>query len=439
MNNLTIKPGGKLTGRISIPGDKSISHRALMLCAIAQGSSEIHHFLAGEDNLATLQALRALGADITQKTSTHLEIQGVGKHGLKGSSHALDLGNAGTGFRLLAGLLAGQAFSSTLVGDASLSKRPMDRIMTPLQKMGAKMTAHEDRFAPLHIHGTSQLNAIDYTLPIPSAQVKSCLLLAGLYAHDKTAITEPITTRDHTERLLQYLDYPCDITLSDESKKIYLTSDGELQGKKITIPGDFSSAAFFIVGALIAPQSELIIENVGLNPTRTGLLTLLKMMGGDIEILDQSMLDNEPIGTLRIRASELHGITVPPALIPSCIDELPIFFIACACARGETYVSEIAELRVKESDRLITMSTALATLGIAHEITADSIHIQGGQLTGGLIDSHHDHRIAMALSIAGLRSRTPIYLKNCDKVGTSFPNFASLAHGIGLKIHAVYS
>lgn len=438
MKNLTIKPGGSLTGRLTIPGDKSVSHRALILSAIAHGTTKITNFLPGEDNFATLEALRELGVNITQKDTTEIEVIGAGKQGLKAPSHTLDLGNAGTGFRLLAGLLAGQPFSSTLIGDASLSQRPMDRIIQPLEMMGTRISAFNARFAPLHIHGAPTLKGIHYPLPVASAQVKSCLLLAGLYAQGTTCLEEHLPTRDHTERLLKHLDHPCDITPTSTHREIRITGGAELQAKSIHVPGDFSSAAFFIVGALIAPGSDLVIEHVGLNPTRIGLITLLQQMGGNIEIVDETLRGHEPIGTLRIRASDLQGITVPPELVPICMDEFPIFFIAGACAQGETILRNAAELRIKETDRLAAMSAGLTTLGITHDIAEDGIRIQGGTFQGGLIDGQHDHRVAMAFSIAALRANSPIYLKNCDKVSTSFPTFTALANAAGLKVHSVY-
>lgn len=426
---LALESGGALRGRISIPGDKSISHRALMLTAIANGTSHIRHFLFGEDNLATLAALQALGATIKIKNETELEVMGAGKHGLHAASHPLDMGNAGTGMRLLTGLLAGQRFSSTLVGDASLQQRPMDRIIQPLAHMGANITARKQRFAPLQIQAAN-LTSINYTLPIASAQIKSCLLLAGLYAEGTTRIHEPLPARDHTERLLQYLNYPCTVIHHTNGNSIELIGQAELSANTTTIPGDFSSAAFFIVGALIAPHSDLIIENVGLNPTRTGLLTLLKSMGASIEIMEQQNINNEPLGTLRVRTSELHGITVPPELVPLAIDEFPIFFIAAACAQGDTLLQHAAELRVKESDRLAVMAEGLTTLGIENQLFNDGIQIRGGTLMGGMIDAHHDHRIAMAFAIASLRSNKPIHLKHYEKIATSFPNFMTLFNQI---------
>ncbi len=438
MVDFIVNAGGTLKGCITVPGDKSISHRALMLAALAQGTSTLSHFLAATDTLATLHALRTLGVNITQTQATQLTIQGVGKSGLSAPKQALDLGNAGTGMRLLAGVLAGQVFESTLIGDASLQQRPMDRILTPLAQMGAHITARSQRFAPLHITPVSALHAMRYTLPLASAQVKSCLLLAGLLAQGTTQITETTPTRDHTEKLLGYLDYPCTLHTTPNGQMISVEGQATLHAKPITIPGDFSSAAFFIVGALIAPHADLIIENVGLNPTRTGLLTLLRSMGARIDIIEETETCSEKSGTLRIHSSELKGITVPHELVALAIDEFPIFFIASACAQGETRLTGAAELRVKESDRLNTMSAGLTTLGVKHETYPDGMVIEGcSAFQGGLVDSQQDHRIAMAFSIAALRAKAPIKIKHCDPVATSFPRFVQVAHRAGLDIAKV--
>lgn len=425
-----LQPGGALTGRLRVPGDKSVSHRAVILGSLATGKTKVTGFLNGEDCLCTIKAFRTMGVDILQHDDTTLSIQGAGLHGLKAPAGEIDLGNSGTSMRLMAGVMAGQRFATVLTGDDSLRTRPMKRVTVPLAQMGAHIDTTERGTAPLHIHGGQVLRGIDYTMPVASAQVKSSLLLAGLYAQGETAVTEPAPSRDHTERMLSGFGY----TVTHRGARVSLSGGGRLQGQPVAVPSDISSAAFFMVGAAITPGSDLLIEAVGLNPTRTGVLEILRLMGADIEIVDTRETGGEPLGDLRIRGGTLRGIRIPEALVPLAIDEFPALFIAAACAEGETVLSGAEELRVKESDRIAVMAEGLRVLDIEAEPTADGIRIQGGQLSKGRIQSHGDHRIAMSFAIAALRAQGPIQVDNCDNVNTSFPGFAGLAASVGLAI-----
>jgi 3-phosphoshikimate 1-carboxyvinyltransferase len=427
-------PGGQLAGRLGVPGDKSISHRAIMLGAIADGETEIAGFLEGADSLATLAAFRAMGVSIDGPDRGRVVIQGVGLDGLRQPSQPLDMGNSGTAMRLMTGLLAGQAFSSTLIGDASLSRRPMRRVTDPLTTMGAHIGTTESGTAPLEITPVRELRGIDYALPVPSAQVKSSLLLAGLYASGETCIREPAPTRDHTERMLAAFGRPARI----DRRRICLPADGRLTATPITIPGDISSAAFFLVGASIAPGSDLTLTSVGINPTRIGIITLLRAMGADIVIEDERLLGGEPVADLHVRSAPLHGIRIPEDQVPLAIDEFPALFIAAACADGETVLTGAAELRVKESDRIAVMADGLMALGIDAEPTPDGMRIRGGAPHGGSVDSAGDHRIAMAFAMAALRASGPIEVRDCSNVDTSFPGFAALAASAGLDIVVRY-
>lgn len=428
-----VAPGGCLRGHIRVPGDKSISHRAVMLGAVAEGSTEITGFLEGADSLATLQAFRRLGVDIQGPQAGRVLIQGRGLKGLQPPPCPLDLGNSGTSMRLLCGLLAGQGFPVTLIGDASLSARPMRRVIDPLGRMGASITASERGTAPLHIHPVTGLSGIDYVMPVASAQVKSSLLLAGLYAAGETCVTEPAPTRDHTERMLRGFGY--EVQCSD--KRVCVRGGGRLQGGSIDVPADISSAAFFLVGASLAPGSEVMLEHVGVNPTRTGVIDILRLMGGDIELLNQRNAGGEPVVDIRVRSAPLHGIEIPEHLVPLAIDEFPALFIAAACAEGETRLTGAEELRVKESDRIQVMAEGLWELGITAEPRSDGILIQGGRLGSGAIDSHGDHRVAMAFAMAALVSEGEIRIRDCVNVGTSFPGFVAQAGGLGLQIQEV--
>ena len=425
------EPGGALRGRIRVPGDKSISHRAIMLGALADGATAIDGFLEGEDCLATLRAFRAMGVRIDGPDRGRVTVQGVGLRGLRAPDGPLDMGNSGTSMRLMAGILAGQAFDTVLTGDASLTRRPMRRVTEPLARMGAWIDGTERGTAPLRIRGGQRLTGIDYPLPVASAQVKSCLLLAGLYAEGVTRITEPAPTRDHTERMLEGFGYPL---AREGSRTVAVTGRGRLTGTEIDVPADISSAAFFLVGASIAPGSDLVLEHVGVNPTRTGAIDILRLMGADIEWLNPRLAGGEPVADLRVRHAPLHGIRIPAELVPLAIDEFPALFVAAACAEGETVLTGAEELRVKESDRIQVMADGLAALGIAAAPTPDGIVIRGGALSGGTVDSHGDHRIAMSFAVAALRARGSIRIGDCANVNTSFPGFAALAREAGLAV-----
>ena len=421
-----------LRGSVRVPGDKSVSHRALMLAAIAEGDSRIRGFLEGGDTLATAAVLAQLGVRIEAPSAGERLVHGVGLHGLRGSPQPLDCGNAGTGMRLLAGLLAGQAFDSTLMGDASLSKRPMRRVTDPLASMGARIDTR-DGLPPLHVHGGQSLRGIRYALPVASAQVKSALLLAGLYAAGETDIIEPHPTRDYTERMLAAFGWPIEF----EPGRARLQGGRVLRATDVEVPADFSSAAFFLVAASIVPGSALKLPAVGLNPRRTGLLQALRLMGADITIENQRESGGEPVGDLTVRHAPLHGIELPEAWVPDMIDEFPALFVAAAVARGSTVVRGAAELRVKESDRIATMAAGLRTLGAAIEETPDGAIIQGGKLGAGSVDSHLDHRIAMSFAVAGLVAGGPVRINDCSHVATSFPGFVELANGCGFALQAL--
>ncbi len=426
-----VRPGGCLTGECRVPGDKSISHRAVMLGTLAEGVTEIQGFLEGEDSLATLRAFCDMGVPIEGPSQGRLRIQGVGLYGLQTPPSVLDLGNSGTSMRLMAGLLAGQRFSSTLAGDASLSKRPMRRVTEPLALMGAHIDT-QDGHAPLVIQGGRQLSGLRYRLPVASAQVKSCLLLAGLYARGETWVSEPAPTRDHTERMLAGFGYP----VLQEGAAVGVRGGGRLQAFPIEIPSDISSAAFFLVGASIASGSSLRLLQVGMNPTRTGVVEILRRMGAHIRIENPRSAGGEPVADLRVESAPLTGIAIPESLVPLAIDEFPAVFIAAACATGETLLTGAAELRVKESDRIQVMAEGLATLGITAQPTPDGLRIQGGILSGGHVMSHGDHRIAMAFAMAALRASGGIVIEDCANVATSFPGFVALARAAGLGIEA---
>ncbi len=421
----------KLTGEIRVPGDKSVSHRALMLGAIAQGQTTVHGFLNGADNLATLNVMRALGVNIAlSDDQSVVQIEGVGLHGLTAPTQDLDCGNAGTGMRLLAGLLSAQSFDSVLVGDESLTKRPMGRVVNPLRMMGAMIDMSDKGTPPLRIGGGQVLTGIEYSMPVASAQVKSCLLLAGLYAEDETTVIEPGPARDHTERMLLAFGYPVNV----EGQRITIRSGGKLTGTNIEVPADISSAAFFMVAASITPGSQIILKSVGLNPTRVGVLNILRMMGADIRLHNESKMGAEPVADIEIRYAQLKGIEIPQDQVPLAIDEFPVIFIAAACAEGETVLRGAKELRVKETDRIAAMAEGLQTLGISVQTFEDGMLIQGGKLGGGRVKSHDDHRIAMAFAVAGCVAADEIIVENCNNVQTSFPNFADLANQIGCCI-----
>jgi 3-phosphoshikimate 1-carboxyvinyltransferase len=425
-----VTPGGRLTGRLRVPGDKSISHRSIMLGSLAEGETRVSGFLEGEDSLATLAAFRAMGVNIEGPQAGRVRIQGVGLHGLTAPAEALYLGNSGTSMRLMSGLLAGQAFDVTLTGDASLSGRPMQRVVRPLTAMGARIDATAAGTAPLQVHGEVSLHAIDYDMPVASAQVKSAILLAGLYASGTTCVREPAPTRDHTERMLAGMGYP----VLREPGRVCLEGGHVLHGIDIDIPADISSAAFFLVGASIAPGSDLLLEHVGMNPTRTGVIDILRRMGADIVVSNARDVGGEPVADLRVRSAPLRGIEIPPELVPLAIDEFPVIFVAAACAQGRTVLTGAEELRVKESDRIQVMADGLNTLGIDAVATADGMQIEGGSPGGGCVASHGDHRIAMAFSMAALRSQVAIEIRDCANVNTSFPDFVGQARQAGISI-----
>ena len=425
-------PAGPLRGEVRVPGDKSVSHRALMLSALAEGTSRIRGFLEGEDTRATAAVLAQLGVRFETPADGERVVHGVGLHGLRASAQPLDCGNAGTGMRLLAGLLAGQAFDSTLVGDASLSKRPMRRVTDPLAAMGAHIDT-QDGLPPLVIHGGQPLRGIRYELPVASAQVKSALLLAGLYAEGGTEVVEPHPTRDYTERMLAAFGWP----IAFEPGRARLSGGHALHAVDVDVPADFSSAAFFLVAASIVPGSELRLSAVGLNPRRTGLLQALRLMGADIRIENERVSGGEPVGDLVVRHALLHGIEFPESLVPDMIDEFPALFVAAAVAEGRSVIRGAAELRVKESDRLATMATGLRTLGAQIEETPDGAIIEGGALTGGTVESLTDHRIAMSFAVAGLVAGGPVRINDCRHVATSFPGFMALANGCGFALGVV--
>ena len=429
-NSYRVEPVAQVGGSLAVPGDKSISHRALMLGGIARGTTRISGFLDSADCRATLEALRALGVQVDRPGSGEVLVTGAGPGGLRPSASKLDMGNAGTAMRLFMGLLAGQAFDSTLIGDESLMRRPMERVAKPLRLMGARIDT-EQGHPPVHLRGSTALRAIDYTLPMASAQVKSAILLAGLHANGITRVTEPAPTRDHTERMLQAFG----VELERAGASVTLRGGQTLRGTAINVPGDISSAAFFVVAGCLAAKSGLTVRGVGVNPTRTGLIDMLRLMGADIEVRPLTGTGSEPIADITVRATPLRGVVLPEHLVPLAIDELPVFFIAAACAQGETLVTGAGELRVKESDRLAAMATGLAAVGVQCELLSDGIRIQGGSLRGGRVHSHGDHRVAMAFAIASARATAPIEIDDVANVGTSFPDFPAAARAIGLRLH----
>ncbi|MDF3934152.1 bifunctional prephenate dehydrogenase/3-phosphoshikimate 1-carboxyvinyltransferase [Pseudomonas citronellolis] len=424
------QPGGRLSGRVRVPGDKSISHRSIMLGSLAEGTTEVEGFLEGEDALATIQAFRDMGVVIEGPHHGRVTVHGVGLHGLKPAPGPIYLGNSGTSMRLLSGLLAAQPFDSVLTGDASLSKRPMNRVAKPLREMGAVIETAAEGRPPLNIKGGQKLTGMHYDMPMASAQVKSCLLLAGLYAAGETSTTEPAPTRDHTERMLRGFGYPVDV----QGATARVESGHKLTATQIEVPADISSAAFFLVAASIAEGSEIVLEHVGINPTRTGVIDILKLMGADITLENQREVGGEPVADLRVRSAKLKGIDIPEDLVPLAIDEFPVLFVAAANAEGRTVLRGAEELRVKESDRIQVMADGLLALGVKCEPTPDGIIIDGGAYAGGEVWSHGDHRIAMSFSVASLRASAPIRIHDCANVATSFPNFLGLAAGAGIRV-----
>jgi len=425
-----VMPGGSLNGTVRVPGDKSISHRAVMLGALADGRTAVSGLLEGEDVLCTVAAFHQMGVAIDGPREGCATIDGVGLHGLATPSQPLDMGNSGTAMRLMCGILAGQSFDAELTGDASLTRRPMKRVVDPLSDMGASIATAESGCPPLRIHGGRSLRGIDYSLPMASAQVKSAILLAGLYASGATSVTEPAPTRDHTERMLRAFGY--DVLTSGATARLH--GGGHLQGTTLIVPADISSAAFFLVGATIAPNSSLLLPEIGINPTRIGVLNVLGLMGAKIEAINPRTFGAEPVADLRVTSHRLRGIEIPADQVPLAIDELPAILIAAACAEGETILTGAEELRVKESDRIASMAAGLSAIGISVKETPDGMIVRGGKIHGGVVDSHGDHRIAMAFAMAGLVADEKIAIRDCKNVDTSFPGFVQLAHSAGLRI-----
>ena len=430
MSNFVTSNSGPLSGSIKVPGDKSISHRSIMLGSIAEGVTRVSGFLEGDDSLATLNAFKEMGVAI-QREGSNVTIQGVGMNGLKEPRKPLNLGNSGTSIRLMSGLLSAQTFDSVLCGDESLSSRPMGKVINPLREMGADISGNDSK-PPLVIKGGKQLSAIEYTLPVASAQIKSCLLLAGLYSEGTTSIIENGISRDHTERMLKGFGY--DVISSPN--KISLLGGGTLKGCEIEVPSDISSAAFFMVAGCISENSSIHLNSVNINPTRTGVIDILKLMGGNIELSNERLQAGELIADIKVTSSRLKGIEIPENLVPLAIDEFPVLFIAASCAEGDTILTGAKELRVKESDRIQVMADGLTSLGINNEVLEDGIRISGGEFKKqtNSIRSHHDHRISMAFAIASVRSKFDIEIEGVDNVKTSFPNFIELANSIGMKI-----
>ena len=438
-----LSAGGALNGTLTIPGDKSVSHRSIMFGALAEGTTHVTGFLEGEDALATLQAFRDMGVVIEGPKNGEVTIHGVGLHGLKQPVGALYMGNSGTTTRLLSGILAAQAFDTVMTGDPSLSKRPMERIAKPLRLMGAKIqTTGERGTPPISVSGGQKLQGIHYDLPMASAQVKSGILLAGLWAEGTTTVVEPEPTRDHSERMLRAFGYDVQVNAQEKGSVVSLQGGGKLTATNIQVPADISSAAFFMVGAAIAAGSDVTLRQVGINPTRTGVIEILKQMGANISLENQAMAGGEPVADIRIQASVLKGIHIPEDQVPLAIDEFPAIFIAAACAEGQTILTGAAELRVKESDRIQVMADGLIALGIECTPTPDGMIIEGKGQAGefpavfgsAVIECHHDHRIAMSFAMAALRSSGTIQINGTETVATSFPNFVSLSQAAGLKL-----
>ncbi len=428
-----VLPASRVSGRVRVPGDKSISHRSLMLGSIASGRTEVSGFLASADCLATLDAMRAMGVAITRHDETRLTVEGAGTRGLRQPAGVIDLGNSGTAIRLFMGLLAGRRINVTLTGDESLQRRPMERVAKPLRLMGADLVT-TNGCPPLTVRRVEVLRAIDYAMPMASAQVKSAILLAALQAEGETCVLEPAPTRDHTERMLRGFG----VEVLTEGPRVRLAGGQRLQGMNIEVPGDISSAAFFLVAGCLAGADGFVVENVGVNPTRTGILDILKLMGADLRLHPRASAGDEPVADIELRQSALRGIAIPEELVPLAIDEFPVLFIAAAAAQGTTVLTGAEELRVKESDRLAVMSEGLTAMGVVNELTPDGIRIEGGRrLTGGRITSHGDHRIAMAFTVASLISDGPIQVQDVANVDTSFPGFVEVARQAGLAIEAV--
>ncbi len=420
-----------LRGTFTVPGDKSISHRAIMLSALAEGVSTIEGFLEGEDTRSTAKIFAQLGVKIETPNPQTRIVHGVGLHGLNASTQALDCGNAGTGMRLLTGLLSGQAFDSQLVGDASLSSRPMARVIKLLEKMGAQISARDDNFAPLTIKGGKSLQGVEIDTLVASAQVKSALIFAALYAQGETIINEPRPTRDYTESMLKALGWPIEYSLG----QVVVQSNGKLRAGSIQIPGDISSASFLIAAALVIPNSDITLCNIGINPRRTGIIEAFQLMGGRIDLENFRIQSGEKVADIRVQSSSLVGIDLPERLVPDMIDECPIFFVVAALAKGTTQATGLAELRVKESDRIASMVNGLKLMGANISEQADSVVIHGGKLHAAEIESFEDHRIAMSFAVAAQCVDGVTSIHDCANVATSFPGFVELAQSAGMKLN----
>ena len=428
---------GPLKGSVRVPGDKSMSHRAVMFSSLAIGKSKISGLLEGEDVMATLAAFRAMGVKATGPKKGKLTVDGVGMRGLEAPQVDLDMGNSGTAMRLMTGILAAQDFASKLVGDESLTGRPMRRVTVPLTSMGARCVTDDNGCPPIHIRGVEKLQPIDYKLPVASAQVKSAVLLAGMYADGECTVTEPAPTRDHTERMLRAYGYACEsLPVNEMVTTVKLQGGGELRATDIEIPADISSAAFFMVAASIVPGSNITLKHVGVNPTRTGIVDVLRQMGASIEYLKPRDIGGEPVADIKVKYVGLQGIDIDPAYVPLAIDEFPVLCIAAACANGITRISGAEELRHKESDRISAMAIGLRALGVELVEHKDGMEITGGALQGGEVDSFHDHRIAMSFAIAGAVASGSVIIDQCENVATSFPNFVELANNVGIIVDA---
>jgi len=429
MRYFVAAPARRIEGRIRVPGDKSISHRALMLGAIAEGRTEVKGFLPGADCLATLSALEAMGVGVTRHDDTNVGIDGVGLRGLRAPMRPLDMGNSGTAMRLMTGMLAGQEFDSTLIGDQSLSRRPMERVAQPLRLMGACIETSEGR-PPLRISGRSGLTGVHYEMPVASAQVKSAVLLAGLFARGETSVREPAITRDHMERMLETFGQP----VRREADLVRLVPEGVLRAADVDVPGDLSSATFLMLAGILAPAGELVIDRVGINPTRTGILEILRLMGADIEVAEAGRAGVEPVARMTVHPSALRGAVIPAALVPLAIDEFPAVFVAAALAAGVTTISGAQELRHKESDRIAVMTAGLRALGVDLAETPDGARIRGGTLGSGVVDSGGDHRVAMAFAAGAVRAAGPVRILDTANVATSFPGFVELSGQVGMDL-----
>jgi len=427
--HFTVQPSTVSNAKVAVPGDKSISHRALMLGGIAEGRTTINGFLAGDDCLATLAAMSAMGVEVEQSDPAEIIVQGVGLRGLVEPAADLDLGNSGTAMRLMAGLLSGQSFTSVLTGDASLISRPMQRVISPLELMGASIGSN-DGCPPLTVHGNARLRGIDYTLPVASAQVKSAILLAGLYADGITTVKEPATTRDHTERMFAAMG----VEIERTDSRISMRGDQTLTGGNIQVPADLSSASFVMLAALLSKQADVLLEGVGVNPSRTGVIDILQAMGADIGLENARLFGAEPVADIRVRSSVLQGGPVDPALVSLAIDEFPVLFVAAGAAKGKTEFTGIGELRVKESDRIAAMANGLRALGIRVDEIEDGATVHGGAFTGGEVDSHGDHRVAMSLAVAGTIADDTVTVNDVAAVNTSFPGFTSCLAALGVSI-----